>query len=380
MQQSGSDDDSAGPRPDDRARSAGRAGLVRIGLSALGLASAWLLPALRPLLWGFVGYFLLALVFQWLVARRFFAHAARPLLTGLVDIAFASLLIQRVGSGSTVLPLLYVVIPVLYTTTTSQHGIAHLLAGAGAIAYGFMVLLELLELLPYGAMQPALAKMPPPEVMLLDVLLVSGCALLTAVLTSQLLASLERVNRRLRDLSQLDELTGLRNRRYLLARMENELSRLRRGAASLSVVMVDLDGFKRVNDEIGHGTGDAVLRAVAAALLEATRKADIVARYGGDEFVILLPETDLPGARVIAARVVDFARRAARAACPAIVVTASVGASEVSPDDDPVQVIRRVDELLYRAKRAGGDRVADPEGLGAPSGPVAALKPVQPEP
>ena len=89
--------------------------------------------------------------------------------------------------------------------------------------------------------------------------------------------------------------------------------------------MIDLDGFKRVNDELGHDAGDAVLKAVASALLAATRKIDVVARYGGDEFVILLPNTEPDGARAVSVRMLDQARDAARRVCPQIPVSASIG-------------------------------------------------------
>jgi len=123
--------------------------------------------------------------------------------------------------------------------------------------------------------------------------------------------------------------------------------------------MIDLDGFKRVNDELGHETGDEVLKTVARALLEATRREDVVARYGGDEFVVLLPDTEVEGARAVAARMLDHARAAARSACAAIPVSASIGTTGLRASDDPGEVIRRVDEQLYAAKRAGGDRVSN---------------------
>ena len=105
------------------------------------------------------------------------------------------------------------------------------------------------------------------------------------------------------------------NRRYIMQRLEAELARIRRHPAAVTVAMVDLDGFKRVNDELGHDMGDAVLKAVAGALLEATRRVDVVARYGGDEFVILLIATEPEGTRVAGVRILDQARNAARAAC-----------------------------------------------------------------
>jgi diguanylate cyclase (GGDEF)-like protein len=123
------------------------------------------------------------------------------------------------------------------------------------------------------------------------------------------------------------------------------------------LAMIDLDGFKRVNDEEGHDVGDTVLREVAAALAQATRRADVVARWGGDEFVILLPNTEPRGAAVLGNRILDQTRAAAQSVCPGIPVSASIGTTVVTADDEPTALMRRVDEQLYDAKRAGGDRI-----------------------
>ena len=143
----------------------------------------------------------------------------------------------------------------------------------------------------------------------------------------------------------------------MLLRLADEISRLKRKPDPLVVAMVDLDGFKRVNDEEGHEVGDAVLKAVAAALVGAARRADVVARYGGDEFVIVFPNTGQEGARAVGVRMIDRAREAARVVCSVIPVSASIGITTVQPDDEPIDVIRRVDAQLYAAKRAGGDRI-----------------------
>jgi diguanylate cyclase (GGDEF)-like protein len=226
----------------------------------------------------------------------------------------------------------------------------------GVVLYALLHALELLEVLPYA---PAVPGLPRPDLLtrVAYVVLVGICCGGTALLTSSLTRALMVANDRLRDLSQHDELTGLYNRRYVMQRLEDELSRMRRKAVPLTVAMVDLDGFKRVNDEIGHDAGDEVLRAAARALQSATRKVDIVARYGGDEFVILFPDTETEGARSVAARILDQTREAVRSVCPSIPVTASIGTTVVRLGDEPADVIRRVDEQLYAAKRAGGDRV-----------------------
>ncbi|MFI5308065.1 MAG: GGDEF domain-containing protein, partial [Polyangiales bacterium] len=272
------------------------------------------------------------------------------------DTFVISFIVQRLGSQTSTLALAYVVTPVLYATSTPRRRIPIILALVGTGSYALMVVLEQLGVLPYGPAIPGVAR-PDPAYALANVLLVAVCTSGTAILTAQLISALAVANARLRDLSQHDELTGLYNRRYIMQRLDDELSRLRRKPLVITAAMVDLDGFKRVNDEEGHDAGDAVLKAVASALIEATRRIDVVARYGGDEFVILLPDTEGEGARAVSARVLDNARAAARSVCPAIPVSASIGTTTLRATDDPAEVIRRVDEQLYAAKRAGGDRV-----------------------
>jgi diguanylate cyclase (GGDEF)-like protein len=339
-----------------RERMAARAGQGRIALAVLGAGASLFVATLQPYRVAFAVYLAIALLFQWVIRRRAVQTVARSVLMGLCDTLFLSFLVQRLGTASSALPLVYVAIPVLYATTTPRRRLSVILCAAGTSLYALLVLLELLGVLPYA---PAIPGQPVPDLSLriTTLLLVATAAWLTAVLTSQLIAALGAANTRLRELSEHDELTGLYNRRYVLQRLEAELARLRRNPGVMTVAMVDLDGFKRVNDQEGHDMGDAVLRAVAGALLAATRKADVVARYGGDEFVLILPNTDREGAASSGARVIDQARYAARAVCPAIPVSVSVGATLVRENDDPAEVIRRVDEQLYAAKRAGGDRV-----------------------
>ncbi len=98
--------------------------------------------------------------------------------------------------------------------------------------------------------------------------------------------------RQLRDAAETDLVTGVYSHRHLQDRVRQETARAARSRSPLSVLMVDLDDFKRVNDEHGHQAGDRVLRAIAGALRAAVRTSDVVARYGGDEFVVLMPDTD----------------------------------------------------------------------------------------
>ncbi len=338
-----------------RERMAVRAGRVRVALGAVGVVSAFTIAAIEPYRSAFIGYAALALVFQWAIARGLFAGIPRALGMGAIDMLFLSFVVQLLGSVSTPLPIVYVAAPVLYATTTSRRRLSIGVASVGVAAFALIVALELLEVLPYAPASPV--PTPDPVYAIMAVLLVALCAFATSALTSQLIRRLGDANARLSDLSQHDELTGLYNRRYVMERLADELARLSRKPGPLTVAMVDLDGFKRVNDEVGHEAGDEVLRVVATALLAATRKADVVARIGGDEFVVLLPNTEQDGARAVGMRMLDHARDAARKVCPSIPVSASIGTTLASAGDDPAELLRRVDEQLYTAKRAGGDRI-----------------------
>jgi diguanylate cyclase (GGDEF)-like protein len=157
-------------------------------------------------------------------------------------------------------------------------------------------------------------------------------------------------------LAATDPLTGTLNRRAFLARLDGVLGV---GAAGrdAAVCLVDLDGFKAVNDTGGHAAGDALLCAVAQALAGALRASDTVARLGGDEFAVLVVEDDVqPGA--VAERVRAAIARAGSAAG----VTASVGATSVQPGDGVLDLLRRADTAMYRAKTGGGDRTSSAGG------------------
>ena len=152
-----------------------------------------------------------------------------------------------------------------------------------------------------------------------------------------------------------DFLTGLRNRRYLELILERELFRLQRYGRPLSLVLLDLDGFKAVNDLHGHEVGDRVLQALAQRIEAHLRRSDRAVRLGGEEFALLLPETPLPQALRLAERL----RRAveAMAVPPVARITASFGVAEARPTDTPLTLLRRADEAMYRAKRKGKNRV-----------------------
>jgi diguanylate cyclase (GGDEF)-like protein len=169
---------------------------------------------------------------------------------------------------------------------------------------------------------------------------------------------LENTNTRLKETSFKDEVTGLYNRRFFSIRLEEEMQRHRRFNHPVSVVLMDLDGFKAVNDELGHAVGDETLRDVAQILVKHSRGINVVARWGGDEFSVLLVETSRAGARLYADRIRQVVSTHPFAHGKAI--TASFGIASL-PDDDAAtseDLVRTADEALYTAKRAGKNQVA----------------------
>lgn len=155
----------------------------------------------------------------------------------------------------------------------------------------------------------------------------------------------------------VDGLTGLANRRAAADALHGEAARAERLQTPLSVVLADLDGFKDVNDVYGHAVGDEVLRAFAEVLRETVRESDVAGRWGGEEFLLLLPGADLGGAIQLAERVrIGLAARRIPSA-PDLRVTASFGVAEYSGESNTEQLLAAADSALYQAKRAGKDRV-----------------------
>lgn len=157
----------------------------------------------------------------------------------------------------------------------------------------------------------------------------------------------------------VDGLTQIHNKRYLYEALERELIRARRHERPLSVVMFDIDFFKRINDQFGHLAGDHVLREVAKVIQGRIRRDEVFARYGGEEFVIVLPETPLEGATALAEnlrqRVEEhgFVFQGER-----IPVAISIGCAQLAQSDKTAtDLIQRADEKLYEAKRGGRNRV-----------------------
>jgi diguanylate cyclase (GGDEF)-like protein len=162
----------------------------------------------------------------------------------------------------------------------------------------------------------------------------------------------------------MEPLTGLHNRRYFMERLSSELAAAQRHGRALSLLLIDVDHFKRLNDGRGHAAGDEALRMLARVLQGAVRKEDVVARFGGEEFVVLARETSLSGARALAERVrkaVERSRctfdRQEIAITVSIGVTVSQGLTAFERGRTEQQMLEAADKALYRAKRQGRNTV-----------------------
>lgn len=165
---------------------------------------------------------------------------------------------------------------------------------------------------------------------------------------------------RLISLATTDALTGLMNRGWMAVQYEKEFERATRYKRPMSLIILDLDDFKKVNDTYGHAAGDEVLRRVGACLSAQSRVHDLPGRYGGEEFALLLPETPLQGALVIAERLRrSIATLAIEFDSATLHITASLGVASVEEGDDRSlkQLMQRADQALYSAKRRGKNRV-----------------------
>ncbi len=206
----------------------------------------------------------------------------------------------------------------------------------------------------------------------LDALTAEDRLVLNAV-ASELVVAVEnsQLYKLTRRLAITDELTSLHNYRYLQQRLDEEIERARRYGKNLSLVMLDVDDFKGVNDAHGHIVGDAVLAELGAVVKRCVREVDVVARYGGEEFSVILPETDASGAYVVAEKIREAV--SAHDFCDSggvatVNLTISLGVS-CYPEHahDKETLLRQADDALYRAKNTGKDRVRSPmSGSGAP--------------
>ncbi|HVR37630.1 MAG TPA: GGDEF domain-containing protein [Thermoanaerobaculia bacterium] len=169
-----------------------------------------------------------------------------------------------------------------------------------------------------------------------------------------------RAREQILSLADTDDLTGIGNKRLFRRQLTQEIERARTYGVPLSLLLFDIDDFKQVNDTLGHTVGDVVLSELCGVVRETLRPPDTIARFGGDEFAVILPHTDINGARAVAERIIKTVRELTIPADDEGMVTCaiSIGVAEYSLDDDAgmTDFVRRADERLYESKRQGKNR------------------------
>ncbi len=282
--------------------------------------------------------------------------AAKYILEGTVALTFATFLVLLTGGHAS---------PFFFTFP--------LIVGAAALVVRAMATFVLAMAATIGYVVATTLGSGPPTSMQLATVAIDLTALLLLAYAGSVIG---REQRRSRDaalrLSAMDSLTGLFNRAFFFAAVERELERSARSGRGFCLLMLDLDELKAINDRSGHHAGDVVLRAVADTIRGGIRKIDVAARYGGDEFVALLPETDPTGGWVLAEKI-RLGVAALEIEAHAQQSTVSIGVVSYPRDGATADdLMISADRAMYASKRAGRNRVAGPESEGAVPVPVFA--------
>jgi diguanylate cyclase (GGDEF)-like protein len=184
---------------------------------------------------------------------------------------------------------------------------------------------------------------------------------LSGLFTMRLMRQVSHARRKIEKMAITDELTGLFNRRHIISRFEEEFERAKRLATSVCCIMLDLDNFKQINDTYGHLVGDDVLRETARLLQDSIRTYDVIGRYGGEEFLIILPDTDSEETRIFAERiraVIKVSKAIRSLLTHGDAVSVSLGTTCMREGDGYIDdLLKRADDCLYQAKASGRDRV-----------------------
>lgn len=292
----------------------------------------------------------LVYVLVWLLLRQGRARPAMVLM-GFEIVGHGLLAVQTIGWDSGFHLYIILIIPVLIVNAMLRPPAkAVLVTGVGLL---------------YVAMDwrwrgvPADSTAPPALVSGLYYFnLVSTLAIL-ALLASVYYRLVRQAHTRLQDLARTDPLTQLRNRRAAMETAQREAARVARGAGPLAVLIADVDHFKQINDTHGHETGDEALKAIARVLHEGVREVDLVARWGGEEFLILLPGTEVAEAMAVAERLRTAVQQlhVGSAAGQPVSLAMTVGVDLLTPGDTFEPVLARADRALYAGKQAGRNRV-----------------------
>lgn len=234
-----------------------------------------------------------------------------------------------------------------------RHGVIKVTLAATLLSIALSVLITLLiSALLKGRVQR--------ELFIISIAAPTLIAPLLSYFNFRMVASLDQAEQRLKVLSTTDELTGAFNRRSFLELARYELDRCESMGGELSIAIMDFDQFKQINDRYGHLAGDQALREVSRICRESIRKADIFARYGGDEFIFLLPQTDLEAARECLQRVIDrVAALTFESEAGTVNPHVSIGVHSFGPKSRSLDaILQKADLALYKAKHMGGSRVA----------------------
>ena len=328
-------------------------------------------PGVESQLWILVPYIAAALAQQWMIAREL-GGRTRAAVGGIIDVAMISVVVHRTGSVTTGLVSLYFYASTVNTLVVGRQ-MGFLSAAAAGVMYALLTILPVFDVIDYGPFAvDAVTGVAPTLVQALSASLLVIAPLLTTNLVVGHLVSLNErreqelleMNSHLSELSVRDPLTGLFNRRAFFDALKRGLSKAHHDARrrdddtdrGVAVAMLDLDGFKRINDQRGHGDGDTLLGEIAAEIRDTVREDDLVARYGGDEFVVLFLDVTAEDARAGIDRVVASVRDVGARFDPERAVTVSAGLAFAEVDETAEKLLARADGLAYGAKRAGGDR------------------------
>jgi diguanylate cyclase (GGDEF)-like protein len=242
---------------------------------------------------------------------------------------------------------------------------AMLLGGIGTALF-WLAMACLVVVAIYALNAVGIAAPPPPiaDMELLHLICNIGLFIVVVVFVllfeltkTQGFIKLEQALRIINELAIRDELTGTHNRRHLLELIDHEKERSARFGGLFCLCLLDIDYFKRINDTYGHPAGDTVLREFAAAVHGQIRDSDAFGRYGGEEFLLMLPETSLAEAAILAERVRAVTEKLGFTDLPGLAITVSIGIAEFHPHESVAQTIARTDEALYLAKSNGRNRV-----------------------
>ncbi len=262
------------------------------------------------------------------------------------------------GPGSPIaLLLLFVFLMFSIFTSTTRTLIQACLVAAVAFGLAMMRVAQTTPQVPY------MAKLQLVYFCVLVFMLVSVCVLVSQfnrmrAKSTQRKRELSEALARIQDLATRDELTGLFNRRHMLELLNTEKHRCIRNERRFSIALIDVDRFKAVNDTHGHGVGDQVLATVANVITSGLRETDVVARWGGEEFLIMFTDTDCPTAELVLSRIqMMLSATTVSPAAPELHVTFSAGLTHYEPEEMLTRTIDRADRGLYLAKANGRNRV-----------------------